>query len=368
MANEATAPTRTTGVLLLQLGTPASPATGDVRRYLREFLSDPLVIDLPAPARWLLVNGIIAPFRAPKSAAAYRKVWMKEGSPLLVHSEALRRELRSALGTGYRVELGMRYGEPAMATAFERLAATGPDRILAVPLFPHAAQASSGSAEARVRELHAGLGPSAAPLAVLGSFATDPGFVGSVARVARPVLDTFSADHVLFSYHGLPERHIRKADPSGAHCLESGDCCAALGPANAGCYRAQCHATTRAVAAELGLGEAGAEAAGRVSTSFQSRLGRDPWIRPFTDYVLPELAARGVRRLAVLCPSFVADCLETLEEIGIRARQQWAECGGEALELVPCVNAEPHWVSALADRIRNASDPGTVPARPVAES
>ena len=349
MANEEKLPTRTTGVLLLQLGTPASPSTGDVRRYLREFLSDPLVIDLSAPARWLLVNGIIAPFRAPKSAAAYQAVWMKEGSPLLVHSEAFTSGLRSVLGPGFRVELGMRYGEPRMAAAFERLVRAGADPILAVPLFPHDAQSSSGSAEVRVRELHAALGPDAPTLTVLGSFATDPDFVGSVARVAQPVLDAFSPDHVLFSYHGLPERHVRRADPSGQHCLESTECCAELGPVNEGCYRAQCHATTRAVQSELGLD------ARRVSTSFQSRLGRDPWIRPFTDHVLPELAAAGVRRLAVACPSFVADCLETLEEIGIRARQQWTECGGEELELVPCVNADPGWVDALAQRIRAAS-------------
>lgn len=338
----------TTGVLLLQLGTPASPKTGDVRRYLREFLSDPLVIDLAAPARWLLVNAIIAPFRAPKSAAAYQKIWGDEGSPLLFHTKALAAGLSDSLGEGYHVEVGMRYGAPKMQGALARLVDAGVDRILAVPLFPHDAQSSSGSAEARVRELHAALGEGAPPLEVLGSFPTDPGFIDSVAEVARPVLDDFGAEYVLFSYHGLPERHIRKADPSGRYCLESADCCAALGSANRGCYRAQCHATTRAVSAALGLDPA------KVSTSFQSRLGRDPWIQPFTDFVLPELAEAGVRRLAVLCPSFVADCLETVEEIGIRGRDQWQECGGEALALVPCVNASPGFSQALADRIRGA--------------
>ena len=342
-----------TGILLLQLGTPASPTTRDVRRYLREFLGDPLVIDLKAPVRFVLVNAIIAPFRAPKSAAAYRSVWMEDGSPLLVNSLALTSALRTALGGAYAVELGMRYGEPAMSAALGRLVEAGVERIVAVPLFPHDAQSSSGSAEVRVRELHARLGDDAPPLSVLGSFPTDPGFIGAVARITRPVLDAFSPDHVLFSYHGLPERHIRKADPRsagprGGHCLESDECCAALGSVNAGCYRAQCFATTRALVAELGLD------ATRTSTSFQSRLGRDPWIPPFTDFVLPELAGSGVQRLAVLCPAFVADCLETVEEIGIRARDQWAACGGEALELVPCLNASPHWVEALADRIRAA--------------
>ena len=338
----------TTGVLLLQLGTPASPSTRDVRRYLREFLSDPLVIDMAAPARWLLVNGIIAPFRAPKSAAAYRSVWLEEGSPLLVHSQALTRALGDALGPAYRVVLGMRYGAPAMADALRTLADAGVERIIAVPLFPHDAQSSSGSATARARELHAALPKPAPPLQVLGSFPSDPAFIEAIAEVARPVLADFAPDHVLFSYHGLPERHIRQADPSGRHCLASATCCDALDAVNAGCYRAQCHATTRAVTATLRLEEA------RTSTSFQSRLGRDPWIRPFTDLVLPELAAAGVRRLAVLCPSFVADCLETVEEIGIRARDQWVTCGGEALTLVPCVNATPRWVSGLADRVRSA--------------
>jgi ferrochelatase len=370
-------PEAKTGILLLQLGTPASPAVRDVRRYLREFLSDPLVIDLPAPARWMLVNLVIAPFRAPKSAAAYQQVWTDEGSPLLVHSNALAAGLAESLGPDFVVALGMRYGEPQIRDALARLAAAGVDRIVAVPLFPHDAQSSSGSAAARTTELHAELGPDAPPLAVLGSFPTDPGFIGSFAEIARPILSEFRPDHVLFSYHGLPERHIRKADPSGQHCLSgrlsdhlsdhlsdrtdgadgkdgpAEGCCAALGAANRACYRAQCFATTRALCGALGL-----EAA-RTSTSFQSRLGRDPWIRPFTDFVLPELAASGVRRLAVLCPSFVADCLETVEEIGIRGREQWRQCGGEELALIPCVNAHPSWVGSLADRIRNAADDGS---------
>lgn len=337
-----------TGILLLQLGTPDSPATGDVRRYLREFLSDPLVIDLPAPARWLLVNGIIAPFRAPKSAVQYASIWLDEGSPLLVHSKALRDALRSELGDGYRVELGMRYGRPRIQEALASLAAASVSRIVAVPLFPHDAQSSSGSAAARVRELHQAMGPAVPPLDVLGSFAVEEGFIRSVSHVLGPRLEAFGPDHVLFSYHGVPERHVRRADTTGAQCFASDDCCAAFSEKNAGCYRAQCYATTRAVTEQLGLDAA------QVSTSFQSRLGRDPWIQPFTDFVLPELAEAGVKRLAVLCPTFVADCLETVEEIGIRAREQWAACGGEALELVPCVNAEPVWVEALATRLRSA--------------
>ncbi len=335
------------GVLLIQLGTPASPGVRDVRRYLREFLSDPLVLDLPAPLRWLLVNAVIAPTRGPKSAAMYRTVWLPEGSPLLVHSRALAEALAAALGPGSRVELGMRYGEPTLAAALARLAAARVSRILVLPLFPQEAQSSSGSAIARVRQLAARL-PAAPPLHVRGPFYEDAGFIAAQAELAKPVLAAFGADHVLLSYHSVPERHVRRADASGAHCLASATCCDAIGSANAHCYRAQCYATSRALVRELALDPA------RTSTSFQSRLGRDPWITPATDRVLPELAARGVRRLAIACPSFVADCLETVEEIGVRARAQWSALGGEALALLPCVNGSPRWVRAVAALVQSA--------------
>jgi ferrochelatase len=330
----------TTGVLLINLGTPRSPATGDVRRYLREFLTDPRVLDMPALGRWLLVNLVIAPFRAPRSAAAYRKIWGADGSPQLVHGLALRDALAAELGSGYAVELGMRYAEPALAAALARLRARGAERVIAQPLFPQWAESSFGSAVARLAEL------APAPLEVLPEFFAAPGFIAALARVTRPRLAAFRPDHVLFSYHGLPERHMRAADPTGRHCLASADCCRAMVGANAHCYRAQCFATTRALAAELGLAD---EAH---SLAFQSRLGRDPWIKPYTDLRLPELAAAGVKRLAVLCPSFVADCLETLEEVGIRGAEQWRALGGEALELVPCVNAHPGFVHFLAERVR----------------
>ena len=321
----------TVGVLLAQLGTPASPTARDVRRYLREFLGDPRVIDIPGPARWLLVNAIIAPTRAPNSARAYQKIWSDEGSPLLVYGQALASALGKLLGEDYRVVLGMRYGEPTLAAALDALEDC--DEIRVMPLFPHDASSSSGSAAARVMELAAQRW-NVPRVRILPSFYDDPGFIAAQAELARPVLDEAEPEHVLFSYHGLPERQIRKSDPSGVHCFRA-SCCDAIGPANARCYRAQCFATTRALIAELGLD------AGRCSTSFQSRLGRTPWIQPFTDLVLPELAASGVKRLAVLCPAFVADNLETLEEIGIRATEQWQELGGERLALVPCVNASP---------------------------
>lgn len=337
-----------TGVLLAQLGTPASPAVPDVRRYLREFLSDPRVIDLPAPARWLLVNAIIAPFRAPKSAHAYRAIWTPEGSPLLVNSRAFAAALQRALGGSFRVALGMRYGAPSLAHALAELCDARVARIVAFPLYPQVAESSTGTAIAAIREA-AARRTGSPPVSFVAPFFADAGFVAAVADEARPILAHERCDHVLFSYHGLPERHVRAADPSRGHCLASASCCDAPPPAVlGGCYRAQCFATTRAVARALALPSE------RVTTSFQSRLGRDPWIKPWTDEELPRLAARGVKRLVVLCPSFVADCLETLEEIGIRARDQWLALGGEALALVPCVNATPAWVKAAAELLRKA--------------
>ena len=333
-----------TGVLLINLGTPASPATRDVRRYLREFLSDPRVIDTSPFVRWALVNLVIAPFRSPKSAAAYRKIWSAEGSPLLFHGQALRDGVAAALGENYVVTLGMRYGAPSIRNALERLVAADVDGIVALPLFPQWADSSTGSAVAKLEEEIEAL-PNVPPVETLPAFFDDAGFIEAFADTTRPVLDETRPDHVLFSYHGLPERQIRAADPTGRHCLSSPDCCEAPGKALARCYRAQCYATTRSLAAALGLGPE------THSVAFQSRLGRTPWIQPFTDEALPELAGRGVKRLAVVCPSFVADCLETIEEIGMRAQEQWRELGGDVLALAPCPNASPRFVEAIAGMV-----------------
>ena len=330
-----------TGLLLLQLGTPDAPRPREVRRYLREFLSDPRVIDIPGPLRWLLLNTVILPFRPRVSARAYASVWSAEGSPLLVHSRGFQAALAKRLGDGWVVELGMRYGNPGIPAAAERLAAADVERVVVFPLFPHYASSSAGSALERALGV-LGAHWNVPALATVPAFYDHPAFVGALAGVTRAALAERPVDHVLMSYHGLPERQVRKSDPTGAHCLEREDCCDAVVPANRHCYRAQCAATTRALAAALGL------APDAHSMAFQSRLGRTPWIRPYTDHRLPELHARGVRRLAVLCPSFVADCLETVEEIGIRGREQWRELGGESLELVPCVNAAPAWVDAAA--------------------
>lgn len=334
------------GVLLLNLGTPDSPATGDVRRYLREFLNDPRVIDINPVGRALLLNLVILPFRPAKSGAAYRSIWTAEGSPLLVHSQRLAEEVGGALGPQYRVELGMRYGNPSIPAALQKLLAAQPRKLVVLPLFPQYSSAATGSAVDRVYEV-LGQQWNVPPAETIGAFYDDPGFIEAFTLVARRHLEPFRADYVLFSYHGLPERHVLKSDPSGRHCLQTPTCCDHIVPENRYCYRAHCFATTRALVANLGL------APERHSVSFQSRLGRTPWVKPYTDLVLPELARAGHKRLAVLSPAFVADCLETVEEIGIRAREQWRSLGGEELLLVPSLNAEPTWVQTVARLVRS---------------
>lgn len=337
------------GVLLLQLGTPDSTSVRDVRRYLREFLSDPRVLDMPAPVRALVLNAVILPFRPRRSAEQYRKIWTVDGSPLMVHSEALANALQGELGDEYLVRVAMRYQNPSIESALGELVEAGCERIVIAPMFPQYSSAAYGSAVGRVHELTSERWNVPAT-STIPPFYDHPGFVHSVAAVARRRLDDFAPDYVLFSYHGLPESQIRKSDPSGKWCLQREDCCDSVGPMNRFCYRAQSHATTRAVADKLEL------SGSSFSTAFQSRLAGQKWIEPYTDAVLEDLYQQGVRRLAVLTPSFVADCLETLEEIGIRLREQWLDLGGEDLLLVPCVNADPAWASALA-RMINAETP-----------
>jgi ferrochelatase len=334
-----------TGVLLINLGSPEAPTVVAVRRFLREFLGDPRVLDMPAPLRWLLLNAVILPFRPRRSAQAYQQIWLPQGAPLLVHGHALREAVGEALGSSYVVALGMRYGSPSIRQGLQRLCALDVARILVLPLFPQYSSATTGSVVEKVEE-EMDRRPEIPPIEVLPAFYAEPRFIAAWTEVARPELEAFRPDFVLFSYHGLPERQLKAADPSGEHCLAQPGCCESVAETNRDCYRAQCFATTRALAPELGL------APEQCATAFQSRLGRTPWIGPHTDLLLPELAAAGHRRLAVLCPAFVADCLETLEEIGIRARQRWRELGAEELRLVPSLNASPAWVEAVAQWAR----------------
>ncbi len=333
---------RRTGLLLINLGTPDAPEPGSVGRYLRQFLMDERVIDVPAPLRWLLVNVLIVPKRKFESAAAYEKIWTARGSPLLAISRELTDKVRERL-SGAPVELGMRYGTPSIRSALEALLDC--DEIVVLPLYPQYAESSTRSAReeclARARELGF-----SGRLRFIGPFYDDPGFIRAFVAVLRPVLEREKPDHVLFSYHGLPERHVTRLDPTGGHCRKSDACCDRIVDANRLCYRAHCFATTRALAGELDLPP------DRHSVSFQSRLGRAAWIPPSTESTLVELAKRGVKRLAVVCPSFTADCLETIEEIGIRASAIFTGAGGEKLIRVPCVNAEPAWVDAIEGLIR----------------
>jgi ferrochelatase len=326
-----------TGLLLINLGTPDAPTTPAVRKYLHEFLSDPRVIDISAIGRALLLHLVILRTRPAKSAHAYRSIWdPKRGSPLLYHSRDLAAAVAEQLGMAWQVELAMRYGNPSIKSALAAFKSTGVDRIVVMPLFPQYAASSTATATARVMEL-ASAQWDVPPIEVVPAFHADEGFLAAWTEVARPALAAARPDHVLFSFHGLPARQIKKSDPSGKHCLRSGECCDRTLPT---CYRSQCFATARALAERLSITD--------YTICFQSRLGRTPWIEPYTDIVIDKLARAGTKRVAVLCPAFVADCLETVEEIGIRARDQWKAAGGEELVLIPSLNATPSWISAVA--------------------
>ncbi|MBI5494218.1 MAG: ferrochelatase [Deltaproteobacteria bacterium] len=335
------------GLLLVNLGTPDSAAVPDVRRYLREFLADGRVLDLHPVGRWLLLNLVILPFRPRHSAEAYRRIWTPQGSPLLLHGRALAAAVQQALPQT-PVRLAMRYGRPSLADGVRELRQAGANHLLVLPLYPQAAASTTGSTLAEVYRL-LGSGWDVPGVQVVPPFHGHPAFLDAFAAVGRAALGDHGADHVVFSFHGVPERHVTRSDASGAHCLRTADCCAAPGPVNRDCYRAQCFATARALAGALALGE------GTWTVSFQSRLGRTPWIGPYTDHVLRELAAQRVRRVAVMCPAFVADCLETLEEIGVRARDDYrARFPDGELHLVPSLNAEPAWVAAVVRLVREA--------------
>lgn len=331
------------GVLLINLGSPDSTKVWDVRRYLNEFLMDGRVIDVAWPLRRLIV-GMILINRPKVSAHAYAKIWTKEGSPLVVTSRNVQRELQRRIGGSLVVELAMRYQNPGIESALESLRAQDVKEVLVFPLFPHYAMSSFETAVVRAREVAARIAPEMR-LIIAEPFYNDPDYIAALVASAADFLKT-GYDHLLFSFHGLPERHMRKADTTGSHCLATPDCCETPGPAHRTCYRAQCFATVRAFVEAAGV------PADKFSVSFQSRLGREPWLKPYTDFEFVRLAEKGMKKLRVICPAFVSDCLETLEEIAMRGRETFIEAGGEDFALIPCLNEHPRWLDALEKMVR----------------
>ncbi|AWM58105.1 ferrochelatase [Stutzerimonas stutzeri] len=325
-------------LLLVNLGSPASTEVADVRRYLNQFLMDPYVIDLPWPLRRLLVSLILIK-RPEQSAHAYASIWWPEGSPLVVLSRRLQEAVRPYWTQG-PVELAMRYGEPSIETTLTRLAGQGISQVTLAPLYPQFADSTTTTVIQEARRVIRERGLNV-QLSILQPFYDQPEYLEALAASAKPHLEQHF-DHLLLSFHGLPERHLHKTDPTGSHCLKGDDCCQrAEGMVLASCYRAQCMRTAAGFAAQAGLRD------DQWSVSFQSRLGRAKWIEPYTETRLDELAQQGVKKLLVMCPAFVADCIETLEEIGDRGREQFIEAGGQDLVLVPCLNTHEAWVQAL---------------------
>jgi ferrochelatase len=324
------------GVLLVNLGSPDSTSVGDVRRYLNKFLMDGRVIDTPWPLRRFIV-GMILINRPKESAHAYKKIWTPEGSPLVVTSRRLCEKLQERVRMP--VELAMRYQNPSIESAIEKLDKRGVDELLLIPLFPHYAMSSYETAVVRVKKVARRLAPKMKFTAQPPYFDA-PDYIAALVASAKDHLES-GFDHLLFSFHGIPERHLKKTDPTRCHCLAKENCCEVSSRAHATCYRAQCFKTVAAFVKLAGV------PAGKFSVSFQSRLGKDPWLKPYTDFELAGLPKRGVKKLFVICPAFVSDCLETLEEIGIRGRETFLQAGGREFAQIPCLNEHPRWLATL---------------------
>ena len=331
------------GIVLMNLGSPDSTSVKDVRRYLNEFLMDEKVIDVPYIARLLLVKGIVVPFRAPKSAEAYKTIWTPGGSPLIVLTKQLQEQLQAL--TEEPIEIAMRYGNPTPAQAFENLMKRQPglEEVIAVPLYPHYAMASYETAVDSAREIHI---KNKYPfrLEFIKPFFDEDHYINAMVENMRPYLNE-DYDHILFSYHGIPARHLRKTDPTGSHCTKVADCCNVASPAHAVCYRHQCFVTTRLVTEALNVPKE------KYSIAFQSRLGKG-WLQPFTDKRLEEMPAEGIKKILILCPAFVSDCLETLEEIDERGKETFMEAGGVSYTMIPCLNTHPLWVETINNWVK----------------
>lgn len=326
------------GVLLVNLGSPDSTNPKDVKKYLDEFLMDPRVIDVPRWARILLVRGIILNTRPKKSAEAYKKIWWDEGSPLIVISERLHRKVQQK--TNIPVALAMRYGSMTLKKGMKELAEKGVDDLLLIPLYPQFAMATTETITAEVDKIQKEHFPDLR-VTPLPAFYNNSNYIDVLTKSISESLKNIDFDHLLFSYHGVPERHIRKSDCTQGHCKIDSNCCATTSEAHTFCYRHQCYETTRRVVEKLNLKE------GSYSTSFQSRLGFDPWLQPYTDRTIERLGTSGVKKMAIVTPAFVSDCLETLEEIAMEGKEIFHETGGEEYLTIPCLNDRDDWVDIL---------------------
>lgn len=341
-----------TGVLLVNIGTPASLKVSDVREYLRQFLGDPRVVDLNPIVKWFVLNFFILPKRPKESAEAYSNIWDPErGSPLLFHSQDFAEKLGKFLGDKFDVAVGMQYCDPSVHDAMKNLRSRGVDKVVVVPMYPQFTSSSTGAAAEIVYKAAAKV-YSTPYLHVVPAFFDHPGYISAYADIVRrfvgPACERY--DHLLMSFHGVPQTHCIRTDDTGLLCHRQQNCCATIVQANRNCYRAQSFATARRIAEAVGIPE------GKYSIAFQSRLSAagPVWIKPYTDEQLVELAKNGVKRLAVVVPSFTADCLETLEEIGIRGKEDFEAAGGEELTLIPCLNSEDSWVKAMVEIMKDS--------------
>jgi protoporphyrin/coproporphyrin ferrochelatase len=332
------------GILLNNLGSPDSTEISDVKKYLGEFLMDERVIDIPYWKRWLLINGIILNVRPKKSAAAYQKIWWKEGSPLVVISQKFAKKVKEKIDIP--LALAMRYGSMSIEKGIQELVDKGVTEIFLIPLYPHYAMSSYETvvvkAEAIIAEKHPNT-----KLGVLPPFYNNSGYIEAMSNNISNHLKGFDYDHILFSYHGIPERHILKSDVTKSHCKIDGSCCERSSVSHHTCYRHQCFETTKEIAKSLKLKE------GTYSNSFQSRLLKDPWLKPYTDFELEKFPTIGKKKLAVITPAFVSDCLETLEEIAIEGKEEFMKFGGTDYKHIPCMNDNEDWVNVMVSWIKN---------------
>lgn len=335
---------KTSAVLLINLGTPHSAAPEAVRKYLIEFLTDKRVIDLPWLQRQLLVRFAIVPKRYKQSAKAYQAIWSEQGSPLLHHSLQLKKELQTLLGSSYRVELAMRYQKPSLKSALEGIMNSNVDHLIILPLFPQYASATTGSVYQKTMELIKN-SLSLPKITFIDSYADDPGMIEAFAMQASSY-DLAAYDHILFSFHGLPQSHLIKGDTQNV-CLRNNQCCKNF--KNSRCYGSQCYATALALAEKLHLSSE------HYTVCFQSRLGKEPWLQPYTSEIISILAKKDKKKILVFCPSFVCDCLETVYEIGVEYKEEFLSLGGERLDLVEGLNSSPYWVKALENLVRACS-------------